>query len=89
MAPKVAVSMRSAPAVEEAVMHLADRVGAGQHDVFVAALVLRTAEVLGPEVEPLDIGAERAVDHQDTVRQQLPQELYSRRVSQHQSLGIC
>ncbi len=73
---------------EEALMHLADSVGAGEDDVFVAALVLRAAEVLGSEIEPLDIGAERAVDHEDALRQQLPKELYSSRVSQHQSLEI-
>src|SRR5271166_3114304 len=72
--------------LEEAAMHGADDVGPGEDDMLVAALVLRAAEILGPEVEALDVSAERAVDHEDTIREQLLEEVYSGSVC-HQCLG--
>src|ERR1700683_1776986 len=68
---------------EESVVHFADGIGASQHDVFVAALEMSAAEIVGSEVEPLVIGAERAIDNEDAMRQQLPKELYPRRISEH------
>ena len=64
-------------------MHRADRVGAGPHDVLVAALELRPAEVLGPEIEPLDIGAEGAVKHDDALGENLLEELDPVRIGRH------
>jgi len=69
-------------------MHLPDSIRASEDDVFVTALILRSAEVIGSEVEPLDISAERPVDDENTLRQQLTKELNSSKVSQHQSLVI-
>ena len=61
-APNVAVSTASTPASKYSRVHLADEVGAGEHEVLVAALERRAAEVVGPEVLVLHPGAERAVE---------------------------
>src|SRR5579871_4661205 len=74
---------------EKALMHFANSVRASQHDVFVAALELGTAEIFGSEIEPLDVSAEGAVDDENTLGQQLTKELNSSKVSQHQRLVIC
>ena len=67
-APNVAVSTTSTPSGEEGVVHPGDDVGAGQHQVLVAALEVGAAEVVGVQVEGLDVGAEGAVVEDDALR---------------------
>ena len=55
--------------LEVLVVHLADEVGPGEHEVLVAALERGAAEVVGAEVLALDPGAERAVEDQDALAQ--------------------
>ena len=55
--------------VEVLGVHLADEVGAGEHEVLVAALERGAAEVVGAEVLRLDPGAERAVEHEHALAQ--------------------
>ncbi len=52
---------------EEVVVHGGDDVRPGQAQHLVAALELRAAEVVRREVEPLDEGAEGAVEHDQAV----------------------
>ena len=53
--------------LEERVVHVRDHVGAGEHEHLVAALEVGAAEVVGAEVEVLDVGAERAVEDDDAL----------------------
>ena len=51
--------------VEEGRVHAADLVGPSETQHLVAALQRGTPEVVGGEVEPLDVRAERTVEHDD------------------------
>ena len=70
-APNVAVSTASTPDCEELRVHLGDEVGPGEHEVLVAALERRAAEVVGAEVVALHPGAERTVEHEDALAQRV------------------
>jgi hypothetical protein len=48
-------------------VHGRDGVGTGQHQVFVAALEVRPAEVVGPEVQRLHVGAEGTIEDDDAL----------------------
>ena len=52
------------PDREELLVHLRDEVGAGEHELLVAAVEGLAAEVVGAEVLALHPGAERSVEHQ-------------------------
>ena len=58
-------------------MYAADDVGPGYDQVFVAALVLRASEVVGPKVAGLDRRAHGAVQYQDSFLEQPFQCFYS------------
>ena len=64
--PKLAVSMASTPTSKKRGVHAGDDVGPGQAEHLVAALEREPAEVVGGEVETLDVGAEGAVEHDDS-----------------------
>ena len=66
----MAVSTASTPTSKYSRVHLADEVGAGEHEVLVAALERGAAEVVGAEVLVLDPGAERAVEDEDALAQE-------------------
>src|SRR5207249_3105624 len=55
--------------LEERRVHLGDEVGSGEHHVLVAALEVRTAEVVWPEILVLYPRSEGAVEDQDAVAQ--------------------
>ena len=67
-APNVAVSTTSTPTAKKASCIAGDDVGPGEHEVLVAALEVGAAEVVGVEVERLDVGAEGTVVEDDALR---------------------
>ena len=56
--------------VQKAVVNLRDDLRAGQHQMFVAAVVLGAAEVLGAEILGLDGRPHRAVEQQHALGHQ-------------------
>ena len=54
-------------------MHLADSVGTGEHEVFVATLSSGPPKSSGPRLQPLDGGADRPVDHHHAPGENFPQ----------------
>ena len=68
-------------------MKLADAIGAGEHQVFVAAVELRAAEVARVEIHPLDRSSGSAVKDHDALRQQAAQDFNSFSGVGHHALG--
>ncbi len=68
-------------------MQFADLFGARQHQVFVAAVQLRTAEVARMQVHALDRSSGGAVEHHDSFREQLAQNFDSFAGGGHHLLG--
>ncbi len=78
--------------LEEAGVEVADDIRAGEHQVFVAALVLLAPEVVGAEVAVLDPGAEGTVEHQHALAQRVEEGLsgvtHSARQGRRQPAGV-
>jgi hypothetical protein len=60
---------------EESVMHRADQIRPGAHHVLVASFETHATVVFGAQVMPEHAGAERAVDYDDSLFEQLLEQL--------------
>ena len=75
------VPMRDTRPIEsgvEILLHLRDEIGAGEHEVLVAALERGAAEVVGSQALVLHPGAERAVEHEHALRERVEEARHGR-----------